>query len=209
MNEVLTFKNDQFGQVRTINRDNGIWFALIDVCNILGIKNVTDTQRRLDSEERLRLNLSHNNKAWFINESGLYSVILRSDKPNAKPFRKWVTGEVLPSIRRTGNYNIRPPMESPKVSDIKNYFILETGFSEHILGSKEVILDSAVRIIDRCCRDNEFSNIRTAKTSKGTAYCVDDLMMQMFKAIPHYIKNLTIKNNEKRMPKDGISQKIS
>lgn len=95
MQEVLTFKNDQFGQVRTVNHNNEIWFVLLDVCKALGINNVTDTQRRLDFDERLRLDLSRNHKAWFVNESGLYAVILRSDKPNAKPFRKWVTSEVL------------------------------------------------------------------------------------------------------------------
>lgn len=208
MNEIQVFSFEQH-QIRTSAIDSQIWWHLTDVCKALCLSNTRSIADRLEEDERCKLNLHRQGKAWFINESGLYSVILRSDKPNAKPFRKWVTSEVLPSIRRTGNYNIRPPMESPKVSDIKNYFILETGLSEHILGSKEVILDSAIRIIDRCCRDNEFSNIRTAKTSKGTAYCVDDLMMQMFKAIPHYIKNLTIKNNEKRMPKDAISQKIS
>ena len=81
-------------------------FCLIDICKALEIKNATDVAKRLDEDERTRLNLGRQGETNFITESGLYAVILRSDKPNAKKFRKWVTAEVLPQIRKTGGYSM-------------------------------------------------------------------------------------------------------
>lgn len=107
MDEMQIFNNSEFGEIRTITKDNEPMFCLIDICKALEIKNATDVAKRLDEDELTRLNLgSRAGETNFITESGLYAVILRSDKPNAKKFRKWVTSEVLPSIRKTGSYNI-------------------------------------------------------------------------------------------------------
>lgn len=104
MNEVEIFKYEE-KQVRTQIINNNIWFCLKDVCEILEIQNVTDVKKRLDENEVTRLNLgSKVGLTNFVNESGLYSVILRSDKQEAKKFRKWVTAEVLPTIRKHGAY---------------------------------------------------------------------------------------------------------
>jgi len=96
-------------EVRTIQRDGEPWFVLKDVCQILEmdttqLKKLSD---RLDADEKGRTQITTPGglqETWIINESGLYNVILRSDKPEAKPFRKWVTSEVLPSIRKHGVY---------------------------------------------------------------------------------------------------------
>lgn len=104
MNEVEIFKYEE-KQVRTQIINNNIWFCLKDVCEILEIQNVTDVKKRLDENEVTRLNLgSKVGLTNFVNESGLYAVILRSDKKEAKKFRKWVTAEVLPTIRKHGAY---------------------------------------------------------------------------------------------------------
>lgn len=109
MNELKTFMY-QDEKVRTIEQNNEPWFVLKDVCDILGILHHKDLPKRLDEDEVGRFELPHpqsENKfveMLCINESGLYNVILRSDKPEAKPFRKWVTSEVLPSIRKHGMY---------------------------------------------------------------------------------------------------------
>ena len=77
----------------------------MDICKALGMKNATMVASRLEDDEVTKLDLGGQNGATnFITESGLYAVILRSDKPNAKKFRKWVTSEVLPSIRKSGGY---------------------------------------------------------------------------------------------------------
>lgn len=73
---------------------------------MLGIKNATDVFNRLDEDERGRFNLGRQGNANIINEAGLYNVILRSDKPEAKGFKRWVTHEVLPAIRKTGTYTV-------------------------------------------------------------------------------------------------------
>lgn len=105
MNDLQIFNNEEFGEVRTALVNEEPMFCLIDICKALEIKNATDVAKRLDEDELTRLNLgSRAGETNFITESGLYAVILRSDKPNAKKFRKWVTSEVLPSIRKNGGY---------------------------------------------------------------------------------------------------------
>ena len=105
MNELQIFNNEEFGSVRTITKDNEPMFCLTDICKALEIKNATDVAKRLEEDEVTRLNLgSQSGETNFVTESGLYAVILRSDKPNARKFRKWVTSEVLPSIRKYGTY---------------------------------------------------------------------------------------------------------
>lgn len=106
MNDLQIFNNEEFGEIRTVVVNDEPMFCLIDICKALEIKNATDVAKRLDEDERTRLNLGRQGEANFITESGLYAVILRSDKPNAKKFRKWVTSEVLPTIRKTGGYEI-------------------------------------------------------------------------------------------------------
>ena len=94
-------------EVRTIQNDGEPWFVLKDVCNVLHIGNSRDVVARLDQDEKgvgQIDTLGGKQEMTIINESGLYNVILRSDKPEAKPFRKWVTSEVLPTIRRHGMY---------------------------------------------------------------------------------------------------------
>ena len=106
MNELQVFTYSG-NEVRTVQRNGEPWFVLKDVCAILGISKYRDAADRLDPDERepVRVDtLGGKQEMLCINESGLYNVILRSDKPEAKPFRKWVTSEVLPSIRRTGGY---------------------------------------------------------------------------------------------------------
>ena len=115
MNELQIFNNEEFGEVRTALVNEEPMFCLIDICKALEIKNATDVAKRLDEDELTRLNLgSRAGETNFITESGLYAVILRSDKPNAKKFRKWVTSEVLPSIRKTGSYG-KPMTTAEKI----------------------------------------------------------------------------------------------
>ena len=104
MNELQVFNSSEFGEIRTITKDDEPMFCLIDICKALEMSNPTMVAQRLDDDERTKLDLGRQGETNFITESGLYAVILRSDKPNAKKFRKWVTSEVLPSIRKNGGY---------------------------------------------------------------------------------------------------------
>ena len=115
MNELQIFNNEEFGSVRTITKDNEPMFCLSDICKALEIKNTTDVAKRLEEDEVTRLNLgSQSGETNFVTESGLYAVILRSDKPNARKFRKWVTSEVLPSIRKNGGYIANQEQMTPE-----------------------------------------------------------------------------------------------
>lgn len=105
MEELQIFNNEEFGEVRTANIDNEPLFCLMDICKALEMKNPTMVASRLEEDEVTKLDLGgKNGETNFVTESGLYAVISRSDKPNAKKFREWVTSEVLPTIRKTGSY---------------------------------------------------------------------------------------------------------
>ena len=107
MNYLQTFSfNNQ--PVRTVQLNNQPYWVLKDVCAVLGISNSRMTAERLEDDEVSQTDiidaLGRSQNTTIITESGLYAVILRSDKPNANEFRKWVTSEVLPAIRKTGAY---------------------------------------------------------------------------------------------------------
>lgn len=108
MNNELQVFTYEGAQVRTLLRDGAPWWVLKDVCQILGIANHKMTAQRLEQDEvsqtDLTDSLGRKQKSTVVNEAGLYSVILRSDKPQAKAFKRWVTHDVLPTIRRTGAY---------------------------------------------------------------------------------------------------------
>lgn len=107
--QIQIFENPQFGQIRTAGTPDEPLFCLADVCNALGLTAKFVNQRLDDgvvSNHPIIDRLGRRQNALFINEDGLYDVILDSRKPEAKMFRKWVTSEVLPSIRRTGGYSI-------------------------------------------------------------------------------------------------------
>lgn len=98
-----------FGQstIRTTTIGEAIWFSAADVCAALGIKNHRDSLLHIDEDEKGVVSndtLGGQQKISVVNESGLYALVLRSRKPEARKFAKWVTGEVLPSIRKTGGY---------------------------------------------------------------------------------------------------------
>lgn len=102
--------NYESSEIRTVQVNGEPWFVLSDVCKVLEISNSRNISSRLEPDEKgvtLVDTLGGAQQMTIINESGLYTVILRSDKPQAKPFRKWVTSEVLPSIRKHGSYSVQ------------------------------------------------------------------------------------------------------
>ena len=107
MDKLQIFQSKEFGKVRTVLIENEVWFVLIDICKILELSNPSSVIKRLDEDEVTKFDLgSLSGITNIINESGLYKVIFRSDKPQANQFTKWVTHDVLPSLRKTGSYSI-------------------------------------------------------------------------------------------------------
>jgi anti-repressor protein len=114
MNELQVFNNAMFGDVRIILQNNEPWFVAKDVCDCLEIKNTTDALKRLDDDERARFNLGRQGETNIVNEYGLYSLVLSSRKPEAKEFKRWITHEVLPALRKTGSYSMNIPQTLPE-----------------------------------------------------------------------------------------------
>ena len=121
-NEITTlqFNNDQFGQLRAIQDESGEpWFVAKDICNALGLANTTEALRGLDDDEVsnfINSEVAQNGgrAPRIINEPGFYKLVLKSRKPEAKAFQRWVTHEVLPSIRKKGGYIAAAPDETPE-----------------------------------------------------------------------------------------------
>ena len=112
MNDIKVFENDAFGSVRTIDHEGDVWFVGKDVAEILGYTNPSKAlSDHVDEEDKLNnesLSSLGQRGGWLINESGLYSLVLSSKLPTAKQFKRWITKEVIPSIRKTGGYFATP-----------------------------------------------------------------------------------------------------
>lgn len=113
MNELQVFNNSEFGELRTVTIDGEPWFVGKDVATALGYNNSRDAiAKHVDAEDlntvAIRDGIKGNPNMTIINESGLYSLILSSKLPTAKRFKRWVTAEVLPSLRKTGSYSLAP-----------------------------------------------------------------------------------------------------
>jgi prophage antirepressor-like protein len=100
--------------IRTVMVDGEPWWVATDVCTVLGVINSTQAVERLDADERSMFNIGRQGNACIINESGLYSLVLGSRKPDAKAFKKWITSEVLPAIRKTGSYSTQSVIQAPR-----------------------------------------------------------------------------------------------
>lgn len=162
MEQLEIFENKEFGQVRTINIDGEPWFVGKDVAKILGYKDTSDAMRRhVDDEDKLTrcfTDSGQKRELYIINESGLYSVILSSKLPSAKRFKRWVTSEVLPVIRKTGSYEMddySPEMKAilmhdkklvkidNRVTDLENHMTIDYG-EQVVLGDEvnKAVLDA-------------------------------------------------------------------
>ena len=125
MTELQIFKNPDFGEIRTIEKDGEPWFVGKDVATALGYKEATKAAReKVDDEDRGVSKIdtpSGTQEMTIINESGLYSLVLSSKLPTAKKFKRWVTSEVIPSIRKTGGYSLPRDLSrlSPEMQMLK------------------------------------------------------------------------------------------
>lgn len=114
MNQLQNFNFNNL-QVRTVLIESEPWFVVADVAKVIEATNPTDLAKLVDDEDKSRQSLGSGSPKNIINESGLYQILLRSNNRNAKPFRKWVTREVLPTIRKNGAY-----MTDSKAQDVLN-----------------------------------------------------------------------------------------
>lgn len=105
--DIQIFKNEQFGQIRVVERDGEPWFVAVDICGALDIANSRDALTRIDEDEKgvaLTDTLGGAQEVAVVNEPGLYSLVLGSRKSEARAFKRWITHDVIPAIRKTGMY---------------------------------------------------------------------------------------------------------
>ena len=141
MNDLQVFENPDFGQVRTVTKDGEPWFVAADVCRALEVGNSRQALSRLDDDEKGVISTDTpggEQKMSIVNEPGLYSLVLGSRKPEAKNFKRWITHEVIPSIRKTGSYSIQEP-ETPAQLRAKAMMI----------NAKTRLFNAAMKAVDR------------------------------------------------------------
>lgn len=173
MNKVTIFKYEENKLVRTMNISGEPWFVLKDVCDVLGLSTPARVAERLDSDEVSQAHLidsvGRSQEMTIISESGLYNVILRSDKPEAKPFRKWVTAVVLPSIRKNGGYIAGQEELSPQELMAKALLVAQKTLTDRDARIKELtaqnqIMQPKAEYFDELVARNLLTNFReTAK----------------------------------------------
>ena len=138
MNELKIFENPAFGQVRTVEREGEPWFVGKDVAQALGYSDTADAlKKHVDEEDKKLLKPGEmptlkmsNFGAYIINESGLYSLVLSSKLPTAKAFKRWITSEVIPSIRKTGGYIMGQEQLSPSELMAKALMVAQKTLAE-------------------------------------------------------------------------------
>ena len=148
-------------QIRVIMMDGQPWWVAKDVCDILNLSNTTEAVRALDDDEKSTLRISEGGpEVNVINEAGLYSLIIRSNKPEARQFKRWITHEVIPQIRATGSYQANPQklialalVEAQKILAEKDEQLAimapKADFFDAVASSKDAIdLGSAAKVLN-------------------------------------------------------------
>lgn len=152
--------------VRTVSVDGELWFVLADICGVLGVTNVGNVAARLDEADIRQTDISSGGQrraVTIVSESGMYEVVIRSDKPEARRFRWWVTHEVIPAIRRTGTYAVETP---------------EQLMARAVVQAQEIIAARDQQIAELAPRAEAWDEIADA----GTDYAVRDVAPMLSRA---------------------------
>ena len=130
MNDLQIFNSPEFGEVRAVEIDGEPWFMAVDVCRALDIGNPTQALTRLDDDEVTLISNEGGREVNFVNEPGLYSLVLGSRKKKARAFKRWITHDVIPSIRKTGAY--LTPELAAALADLPAMMELLAGLEERL-----------------------------------------------------------------------------
>lgn len=165
--DIQLFNSAEFGELRAINRDGEPWFVAKDVCDALGLGRQQDSTRYLDDDERgacLVDTPSGQQSMTAVNEPGLYSLILRSRKPEARAFKRWITHEVIPSIRRHGGYMAAKPAETPEETMARAVLIAQEAIARKdasitSLEAKNAALTPKAGMYDACMAGERWTSV--------------------------------------------------
>lgn len=169
-NQFQIFQNSEFGEVRIILLEGNPWFCLQDICKSLGLRTSAVRERLNDdvvTTDTIIDNLGRQQLANFVNEDGLYDTVLDSRKPAAKKFRKWLTSEVLPTIRKTGSYSVKPLSQLEIIAQSAQ-ILLEQDQKIKELAHKQETLQEKVEILEAkaTTRPNYFTIVGYATLHK-------------------------------------------
>lgn len=174
-NMLRTFTDERFGSVRTVLRDGEPWFVAADVCRALELSNPTVSVGRLDDDERAKLNLGRQGEGTIVSEPGLYALVLGSRKPEAKAFKRWVTHEVVPTIRKHGGY-LTPEAIEKAITSPDFLIRLATTLKEEQEKNKELAQENAhlADTIEMMRPDYEYAQSILATAKGSTITTVGD-----------------------------------
>lgn len=164
MGNIQIFKNESLGEVRVAGTSEEPLFCLADICKVLGLRVDAVQSRLSDAPIRIGVtdSLGREQQMNFVNEKNLYKVIMRSDKPQAEPFQDWVCGEVLPSIRKTGEYSVKPALPKTYLEALKELVVVVE--ANEMLTLENKTMKPAAEYFDNLVERNMLTNIRdTAK----------------------------------------------
>lgn len=207
MNELQIFNNPNFGEIRTIDQNGEPWFVAKDICEILEIANTTQALGRLDDDERALLNIGRQGDANIVNEYGLYTLVLGSRKPEAKEFKRWITHEVIPSIRKTGSYN--KPMTMLEIIAANAQALVDHDrqikeMKQDMQGIREI-----VAINPKTEWRHEASNLisKMSKKIAGDYSKVQELRTESYKLLNERMSvdlHIRLTNKRRRMAEEGV-----
>lgn len=169
MQEIIKFENESFGSIRVTQDDGGEpWFVAKDVCNALGLTNTTEALRGLDDDEVSNITNSEvaqngGRSPRIVSEPGFYKLVMRSRKPEAKAFQRWVTHEVLPSIRKRGGYMASVKDETPEETMARAFILaketIERKNREIAEMKPKALFADAVSTSDKCMLVGELAKV--------------------------------------------------
>lgn len=193
--KIEVFKNSEYGEFRTLIRAGEPWFVAVDVCRVLGLSNSRVAAETLDEDEKADVRIPYtssngtvqNRKVCIINEFGLYSLVLKSRKPEAKAFKRWITHEVIPSIRKHGGYmtdNLLDALDAnpDAVPEYLSRLRMENARNQSLQVQLQEALPKAV-YYDSFVDPADCTNFRTTAKELGipekkfTRYMVDNLYL--------------------------------
>lgn len=174
-NMLRTFTDERFGSVRTVLRDGEPWFVAADVCRVLELSNPTVSVGRLDDDERAKFNLGRQGEGTIVSEPGLYALVLGSRKPEAKAFKRWITHEVIPAIRKHGGY-LTPEAIEKAITSPDFLIRLATTLKEEQEKNKELTQENAhlADTIEMMRPDYEYAQSILATAKGSTITTVGD-----------------------------------
>lgn len=211
--QIFTYQNNQ---VRTVQQNGEPWFVAKDVREILEIANTTDAVSRLDSDEVTRFNLGGlSGETNIVSESGLYSLTLGSKKPQAKPFKRWITHEVIPAIRKTGTYSAKSltpiqmlAAEAQQMAELEEKTNSAISAAQNAQKRIDGAVDALAAPTPVNWQQETGDKIRRICKANGLSYLMEyDALYRELEHSAHVDLRTRVKRMKKRLEKAGYTRK--